>query len=164
MNNSITRLLFAAFLLSFLHLPASVKFGSSKLTNGQASSEERQYAVDVETGVEVKMRDGVSLAADIYRPRDPGTFPVLLQRTPYSRKGPASMGYDLASHGYIVVLQDTRGRYDSGGEFYPFRFEGQDGYDSVEWAAALKGSNGRVGMFGGSYVGATQMLAAMAKP
>ena len=164
MNNSITRVLFVVVFLSFHSLPASVTLAHSKLTSGQATNEERKYAVAVEAGIKVKMRDGITLAADIYRPREPGTFPVLLQRTPYSRQSAASMGYDLASHGYIVVLQDTRGRYDSGGEFYPFRFESQDGYDTVEWAAALNGSNGKVGMFGGSYVGATQMLAAMAKP
>jgi putative CocE/NonD family hydrolase len=74
------------------------------------------------------------------------------------------MAYELASHDYVVILQNTRGRYDSEGEFYPFRDESRDGYDSVEWAASLTYSNGQVGMFGGSYVGATQMLAAMAKP
>jgi len=63
-----------------------------------------------------------------------------------------------------VITQDTRGRYGSEGEFYPFRNESQDGYDTVEWAAALTNSNGQVGMLGGSYVGATQMLAAIAKP
>jgi uncharacterized protein len=122
------------------------------------------YPVSIQTGVRAKMRDGVQLVADIYRPKAEGKFPVLLQRTPYSRTGEVKMASELASHGYIVVLQDTRGRYDSEGEFYPFRFESQDGYDTVEWAAALEGSNGRVGMFGGSYVGATQMLAAMAEP
>ena len=66
----------------------------------------------------------------------------------------------LASHGYVVILQDTRGRFDSEGEFYPFRHEANDGYDTVEWAASLPYADGRVGMFGGSYVGATQMLAA----
>src|SRR4030095_9457961 len=71
---------------------------------------------------------------------------------------------ELAAHGYIVVLQDTRGRFGSGGEFYPFRNESADGFDTVEWAAKLDQSNGKVGMFGGSYVGATQMLAAMAAP
>jgi hypothetical protein len=74
------------------------------------------------------------------------------------------MAFEFASHGYVVVLQDTRGRYDSGGEFYPFRDESNDGYDTIEWAAQLPGANGKVGMFGGSYVGATQMLAAMARP
>jgi putative CocE/NonD family hydrolase len=122
------------------------------------------FEVKIENGVRVPMRDGVSLVADIYRPVSGEIFPVLLQRTPYNREGGSSSGRILASHGYIVVFQDTRGRYDSEGEFYPFRNEGEDGYDTVEWAARLPGSNGRVGMFGGSYVGATQMLAAMSRP
>jgi putative CocE/NonD family hydrolase len=122
------------------------------------------YRVKIERGVSVKMRDGVSLTADIYRPVSDENFPVLLERTPYDRNGAAGTANELASHGYIVVLQDTRGRYASGGEFYPFRDESFDGYDTVEWAARLARSNGKVGMFGGSYVGATQMLAAMAAP
>ena len=121
------------------------------------------HAVQVEAGVRVKMRDGVSLVCDIYRPMAAGRFPVLLTRTPYNRKDPAT-GMFLASHGYVVILQDTRGRFDSEGEFYPFRHEASDGYDTVEWAAALPYSDGRVGTFGGSYVGATQMLAASSAP
>jgi putative CocE/NonD family hydrolase len=119
--------------------------------------------VTVETRVKVPMRDGVNLIADIYRPRAEGRYPVLLQRTPYDRRDPAT-GLVLASHGYVVVLQDTRGRFDSEGEFRPFQNEAADGYDTVEWAAALPYSTGKVGMWGGSYVGATQMLAAMAHP
>ena len=122
------------------------------------------YRVEIEQSVKVKMRDGVFLAADIYRPVTDQKFPVLLERTPYNRAGEAAMANTLASHGYIVVLQDTRGRYESGGDFYPFRDESADGYHTVEWAAQLDGSNAKVGMFGGSYVGATQMLAAMAVP
>jgi len=122
-----------------------------------------EHRVRVEQGVRVPMRDGVHLVADVYRPEAPGPFPVLLERTPYNRRN-AATGVLLASHGYIVVLQDTRGRYDSEGMFYPFRNEADDGYDTVEWAAALPGSNGRVGTFGGSYVGATQMLAATTAP
>jgi putative CocE/NonD family hydrolase len=119
--------------------------------------------VTVEQAVQVPMRDGVALVADVFRPDEPGRFPVLLQRTPYNRANP-ELGVLLASHGYVVVLQDTRGRYASEGEFYPFRHEARDGYDTVEWAAALPQGNGQVGMFGGSYVGATQMLAASAVP
>lgn len=122
------------------------------------------FQVKTETGVRVKMRDGVNLVADVYRPDGDGQFPVLLQRTPYSRKGSSTEAGELASNGYIVVIQDTRGRFDSEGEFYPFRHESDDGFDTVEWAAKLSGSTGQVGMFGGSYVGATQMLAAMSKP
>jgi putative CocE/NonD family hydrolase len=121
-----------------------------------------EYSVLVETAW-VKMRDGVLLAADIYHPKAPGKYPVLLQRTPYNRRD-AATGNALASQGYVVVLQDTRGRFDSEGDFYPFRYESQDGYDTVEWAASLAYSDGQVGMFGGSYVGATQMLAAIAGP
>src|SRR5689334_20151883 len=122
------------------------------------------YRVKIQPGVGVKMRDGVSLVADIYSPVSDEKFPVLLTRTPYNRTSDPRFANELASHGYIVILQDTRGRYASGGEFYPFRNESADGYDTVEWAAKLEQSNGKVGMFGGSYVGATQMLAAMAAP
>jgi uncharacterized protein len=121
------------------------------------------YAVTVQTNLRVKMRDGVSLVADVYRPKVEGRFPVLLTRTPYNRKDPAT-GMYLASHGYVVVLQDTRGRFDSEGEFYPFRDEANDGYDTIEWSARLPYADGRVGMFGGSYVGATQLLAASSNP
>ena len=127
-------------------------------------SSQTLYRVRIQPAVSVKMRDGVSLVADIYSPVSDEKFPVLLSRTPYNRTGDPRMANELAAHGYIVVLQDTRGRFASGGEFYPFRNESADGFDTVEWAAKLDQSNGKVGMFGGSYVGATQMLAAMAAP
>jgi len=122
------------------------------------------YPVSVESNVAVKMRDGVVLRADIYRPRQDGRFPVLLQRTPYGKRGEADFGRTAAADGFVVVVQDTRGRYASEGEWYPFLHESDDGYDTVEWAGTLPYSNGKVGMFGGSYVGATQMLAAIAHP
>src|SRR5262249_54567629 len=121
------------------------------------------YPVKFQTGVRVKMRDGVHLVADLYRPDAPGKFPVLLTRTPYNRRD-INTGMYLASRGYVAIQQDTRGRFDSEGEFYPFKFESNDGYDTVEWAAGLEYSNGDVAMFGGSYVGATQMLASIATP
>ncbi len=123
----------------------------------------QDQTVVIDTGVRTKMHDGISLVADVFRPKAAGRYPVLLERTPYNRRDPET-GSFLASHGYVVILQDTRGRFDSEGEFNPFRNEAQDGYDTVEWAAALPYSDGRVGMFGGSYVGATQMLAASAQP
>lgn len=129
----------------------------------QTAPAPESYRVAVQSGVRVKMRDGVSLAADVYRPQAEGKFPVLLVRTPYNRRDPVT-GISLAAHGYVVVQQDTRGRFDSEGEFYPFKYEMNDGYDTVEWAAALPYSDGRVGMYGGSYVGATQMLAAASSP
>jgi putative CocE/NonD family hydrolase len=123
--------------------------------------------VVVESNVPVLMRDRTVLYADVYRPASPGRYPVLVQRTPYD-KGQASVtGIDYlraARAGYVVVVQDVRGRFASQGEFYPFLHEAADGYDTVEWAAAQAWSSGRVGMVGGSYLGATQWLAAMARP
>src|ERR1700691_4136072 len=120
--------------------------------------------VTVERGVPAKMRDGVVLRADIYRPKAEGKFPVLLERTPYNKSNGVIFGVQAAARGFVVIFQDVRGRYSSDGEWYTFKHESDDGYDSVEWAAALPYSNGKVGMFGGSYVGATQMLAAIAHP
>ena len=123
-----------------------------------------QYSVIYEHNVPVTMRDGVVLRADVYRPKADGKFPVLLQRTPYDKNGGFAFGLQGAARGYVVIIQDSRGRYASQGEWYTFKHESDDGYDTVEWAAALPYSDGRVGMFGGSYVGATQMLAAIAHP
>lgn len=120
--------------------------------------------VTFEHDVAAKMRDGVILRADIYRPKAEGKFPVLLQRTPYNKSWGGEFGRKAAARGYVVIIQDVRGRYMSDGEWYTFRNESNDGYDTVEWAAALPYSNSKVGMWGGSYVGATQMLAAIAHP
>ncbi|MGB8260657.1 MAG: CocE/NonD family hydrolase [Terracidiphilus sp.] len=118
----------------------------------------------MEKGVAMKTRDGVTLRADIYRPVGEGPFPVLLQRTPYNKDNAAAFAAMATARGFMVVVQDVRGRYTSEGEWYTFKHETEDGYDTIEWAAALPGSNGKVGMFGGSYVGATQMLAAIGNP
>src|SRR6476620_2806518 len=123
-----------------------------------------QNEVTVERNVPVKMRDGVKLHADIYRPQVVGKFPVLLQRTPYNKDGEVEFSLKAAGRGYVTIIQDVRGRFSSEGEWYTFKHESNDGYDTVEWAATLPYSNGKVGMFGGSYVGATQMLTAIAQP
>jgi len=137
--------------------------GASQFTRTSLAADEK-YEVRVERGVAAKMRDGVTLRADIYRPKADGKFPVLLVRTPYDKTGEMNFGLRAAARGYVVISQDVRGRFTSEGEWYPFKNESLDGYDTVEWAAALPYSNGKVGMFGGSYVGATQYLAAIAKP
>ena len=125
-------------------------------------------SLKVDSNLPVPMRDGTILFADVYRPDGPGPFPVILQRTPYDKTTPLTMTMldplKAAGNGYAVVIQDTRGRYTSGGEFYPFRDDISDGYDTVEWAASQPWSSGRVGMYGASYVGATQWLAALARP
>jgi hypothetical protein len=123
-----------------------------------------KYEVTIEYDAVAKMRDGVTLRADIYRPKADGKFPVLLERTPYDKKGGRDWGMRGAARGYVVVIQDVRGRYASDGGWYTFRNESNDGYDTVEWAAALPYADGKVGMFGGSYVGATQFLAAITHP
>jgi putative CocE/NonD family hydrolase len=119
----------------------------------------------VERDVQASMRDGVILRADVYRPDTDAPLPVLLQRTPYG-KGFANPAFALlaAERGYAVVIQDTRGRWASDGDGYPFIHEKADGYDSVEWAAARPWANGKVGMYGGSYVGYTQWAAAVTQP
>ena len=124
-------------------------------------------ALLVETDVAVPMRDGTVLRADIYRPPGDGPFPVLVYRTPYG-KHDAVESYTThqraVERGYAVVLQDVRGRYASDGIFEPYRQEGADGYDTIEWAARQPWSNGDVGTFGLSYPGAVQWLAALENP
>lgn len=124
--------------------------------------------VTIEHDVPATMRDGVVLRADIYRPVGAGPWPVLLTRLPYGKNLPLLAAVmdpvGKARRGFLVVVQDTRGRYASDGEWEPWTFESDDGYDTVRWAAALPGSNGSVGMFGPSYLGNTQWMAALAKP
>jgi uncharacterized protein len=110
------------------------------------------------------------LRADVYRPRSADPVPVILMRTQYGKTGAqvAPSRFQppdwFASHCYLVVVQDVRGQGTSGGTFSEFTNDMNDGYDSVEWAAALPGSSGKVGMYGSSYVGATQWLAAVTAP
>jgi putative CocE/NonD family hydrolase len=146
------------FLLSFAALLLPGVFAGSQTAARSTSG------VAVERDVIMKTRDGVALRADIYRPVGEGNFPVLLQRTPYNKINAADFARQAVARGYMVVVQDVRGRYNSEGEWYTFKHETEDGYDTVEWVAALPHSNGKVGMFGGSYVGATQMLAAIGHP
>src|SRR5579864_6185319 len=122
------------------------------------------YEVTIQRGVAAKMRDGVTLRADIYRPKAEGKFPVILTRTPYDKTNSLSTCMRVAAAGYVCVAQDVRGRYTSEGEWYPFKHESEDGFDTIEWLAHQPWSTGVIGMWGASYVGATQMLAALAKP
>ena len=112
-------------------------------------------------------RDGIRLDADVYCPDAPGPFPVLLMRQPYGRAISSTVVYAhptwYAAHGYVVVIQDVRGRGSSEGEFCLFAREVEDGYDTVEWAANLPESNGQVGMYGFSYQGMTQLYAAQSR-
>lgn len=122
----------------------------------------------VEFDVPATMRDGVVLRANVYRPGGPGPFPVLLSRTPYGKDLPnvgATLDIPQATkRGFVVVVQDTRGRFNSEGDWYPMINEAEDGADTVAWASALPGSNGQVAMYGASYFGFTQWAAAAQKP
>lgn len=126
-----------------------------------ARSAQGEYAVWLEKQVMTRMRDGILLASDIYRPDAPGKFPVLLVRTPYNRQGTASVYEMFVRRGYAVVIQDVRGRYGSSGEPALFRNEADDGYDTLEWLGTQPWSNGRVGTMGGSYDGYTQIATAV---
>ncbi|AEJ39522.1 X-Pro dipeptidyl-peptidase domain protein [Sulfobacillus acidophilus TPY] len=124
--------------------------------------------VSIERGVPCILRDGTRLDADVYRPNIDEPLPVLLMRQPYGRALASTVTYAhpiwYARHGYLVVIQDVRGRGTSEGTFNPFVQEVEDGYDAVEWAAKLPGSSGRVGMYGFSYQGATQWAALAGHP
>ena len=125
-----------------------------------------EYRVRAEKNVPATMRDGVTLYADVYRPDAEGRFPVLLMRLPYGKEMITDFGDQdyFAARGYVVLIQDGRGRFTSEGEFYPLIDEAQDGYDTVEWAATLPYANGHVGTLGQSYLGATQYLLAPTRP
>jgi putative CocE/NonD family hydrolase len=124
------------------------------------------HKVVTEKDVAMRTRDGVTLRADVYRPDASGKFPVLVVRTPYDKSaGMAATEKDyFPPRGYVVVVQDTRGRHASEGEFMPFVNEGRDGYDAIEWAAGLPWSNGGVGTVGQSYMGLVQYFAAPERP
>ncbi|WP_372368338.1 CocE/NonD family hydrolase [Candidatus Uabimicrobium sp. HlEnr_7] len=112
----------------------------------------------------IAMRDGVKLATDLYFPKNVSKAPVILVRTPYKKELGENKGNFYARRGYIVAIQDCRGRFSSEGIWEPFINEEKDGYDAVEWLAVQSWSTGKVGMIGASYVGWTQLWAAVAKP
>lgn len=123
----------------------------------------------VDRDVTVPMRDGTLLKASVYRPESDTPVPAILIRLPYGRnifgfQRYATDSLRAAEAGFAVVYQDTRGRFQSEGEFYPHIHEATDGYDTVEWVAEQSWCSGNVGMTGASYYGATQWLAAMTQP
>ena len=113
-------------------------------------------------GVDVPMRDGVNLSTDIYLPDIDDPAPAILIRTPYNNND-ETMVKDcmyFATRGYAVVCQDVRGRWDSAGDWYPFSYEAEDGYDSQEWIGSQPWCDGNVGTAGGSYLAMVQWQAA----
>jgi uncharacterized protein len=149
-----------------LFVLATILLSTPRVLHAQDAAPLVSSEVIMQHNVAMKTRDGVTLRADIYRPNSSGKFPVILMRTPYDKSvsWAVSPVFKMVPRGYVVIIQDVRGRYASEGEWYPFKHEQADGFDAVEWAAALPFADGKVGMMGASYVGATQMLAAIAQP
>ncbi len=140
--------------------------GRSPVCRGpwRAKLSQPTFEVETEEAVEVPMRDGVVLVVDLYRPAAEGKYPTILIRTPYDRHNEGlANGARFAKRGYAVVVQDVRGRFDSGGEFFPLIHEMEDGSDTLDWIAAQPWSDGKVGMIGASYVGWVQWYAAKSR-
>jgi len=123
-----------------------------------------EHEVKLESDVGIPMRDGIKLATDIYRPDAEGPFPVILVRTPYKKEMSELQARYYARRGYVVAIQDCRGRFASSGTWEPFVNEAKDGYDTIEWLARQPWSNGKVGMIGASYLGWVQWWAAGQNP
>ena len=119
------------------------------------------YGVSETKNVMITMRDGVKLAADIYRPTQngqliDGKFPVILSRTPYNKDSSAQIASSFVPYGYVVVLQDVRGRYMSEGHWRPHVEDPNDGFDTAKWIGSQLWCDGGIGTLGSSYAGATQ--------
>ena len=175
-----TAMLATAFWLLFQPaVPSAQQSGTSTTTSGtagyqadqdsHAASTRPESGAVIEKNVLIPMRDGIAMAADVYRPAtngmaSPGEFPVIVFRTPYNKDGFQRIGVFFASHGFVAVAEDCRGRFASGGKFYLLVNEGPDGYDTIEWAARQPWSNGKIGTVGGSYSGWVQYAEAMLSP
>src|SRR3981189_3231468 len=120
--------------------------------------------VRLERPVQCRMRDGITLISDHYYPAGPPPWPTLLMRQPYGRDVASTVVYAhpvwFARQGYHVVIQDVRGRGDSEGDFYAFRNEAKDGAETIAWLRQHAACDGHIGMYGFSYQGSTQLLAA----
>jgi putative CocE/NonD family hydrolase len=151
----------------------AVVLGAAWLSAGADETARVRFPADVgprndiqlENRVPIRMRDGVTLYADGYRPVGAGKYPVLISRTPYSTER-FPTAYDaavyFAQRGYAYVFQDIRGRHESEGRWEPFFDDEKDGVDTIAWAVAQPWSTGKVAMQGGSYLGQNQWRAAQA--
>ena len=152
---------------TFLLTIALLFAGALPFVSGNSRQAKASPALNVAKDVAVPMRDGVVLRADVALPSFAGRFPTLVYRTPYGKQFALKEGSTFekaVARGYVVVIQDVRGRYASDGDFSPYQNEGRDGYDTIEWAAHQSWSDGNVGTFGLSYPGAVQWLAALENP
>jgi putative CocE/NonD family hydrolase len=127
-------------------------------------SADAKFEVEVKAGVRIAMRDGVKLATDLYMPAGAAKAPVILIRTPYKKEMEELRGRFYARRGYVVAVQDVRGRFSSEGVWEPLVHEAKDGYDAIEWLARQPWCTGKVGMIGASYLGWVQWMAASTHP
>ena len=141
--------------------------GSDAPYEGSAAS----YGVAIQRDVMMEMRDGAKLATDLYFPAlngepAPGAFPTILERTPYDKLAArqTNKGKFFARRGYVVAIQDVRGRFNSEGDWKPFYDEAEDGCDTVEWLGTQDWSDGKVGTMGDSYAGSDQAALATLNP
>ncbi len=151
-----------------LLVAALIAWGGSSVTAqppqpGEYSA--AKYEVVEERNGDAAMRDGAELKIDVFRPQAEGRFPAVLQQTPYNKNGQAARAKKFAARGYVVVNVDSRGRFESGGEWDPFSPKHKtDGYDLVQWVAKQRWCNGNVGTYGLSYMGWTQWWTASQSP
>jgi putative CocE/NonD family hydrolase len=155
----VRRFLFAVFSLFFAVAVATAQPPQA----GDVSP--AKYDVVEQRDEDAAMRDGVKLKIDIFRPKAEARFPAILQQTPYNKNGQATRAKKFAARGYVVVNVDSRGRYESGGQWDPFSAKHKtDGYDLVQWVAKQSWCNGNVGTYGLSYMGWTQWWTASQTP
>ena len=152
--------------LSLILVAALAFTGCTKLAGHYLNLEPREYKVEIQKDVMVPMRDGVKLAADIYRPKGvTEPLPVILCRIPYGKSTVGLVGKLLAQRGYLFVVQDCRATGNSEGDvFVPIVYEHDDGMDTVDWIAKQPWFNGRLGAWGASYFGMTQWALAADNP
>lgn len=145
-------------------LPALMLFASISLA--QQEPAEPEYEIRLEIDSRVPMRDGSHLSADVYRPKANGRFPVILVMTPYDNASqwPVSVAKYFVPRGYVAVLVDTRGSFDSEGEAYMYNFHGPDVYDTNMWIGAQPWSDGKIGTIGGSSLAYVQWVGAVTGP
>lgn len=148
------------------NVTTSSDFAIEQPTTADLSDPVERHEIRILRHQPVEMRDGTILYADVYLPAEPGEYPTIVSRTPYGVQRPGSHErfIKFAQNGYAAVFMDIRGRYESEGEWEPFRDEAVDGYDSIEWAADQPWSNGDVAMQGGSYLGHNQWATASQAP
>jgi uncharacterized protein len=149
-------------MLAYSQQPLLLSLSVAFILLGSGSAQENSppqlgQSVDITWGAKIPMRDGVKLNATLYRPHartEP--LPVIVTLTPYIADEYHARGIFFARNGYVFASVDCRGRFNSEGDFVPFVHEARDGYDAVEWLARQPWSNGKIGMWGGSYGGYNQ--------